>query len=124
MNAHDPACVVEGYESLNNGLQLSDRDDRHVIAAAIKRQAEGVITFNLRDVPDEALAPFELAAIHPDTFLSDMFELSPAAAIKAAQNQRRALRNPSMSVDEYLNCLQRQKLPNWVSHLRQYSEIL
>ncbi|MBE0377155.1 hypothetical protein PPRY_a2236 [Pseudoalteromonas prydzensis ACAM 620] len=40
MNANVPDCLVEGYEPLINGLSLPDQDDRHVVAAAIKGQAE------------------------------------------------------------------------------------
>lgn len=51
MNAHAPNCLAEGYESLIEGLNLPDLDDRHVVAAAIKGQAESIITFNLKDFP-------------------------------------------------------------------------
>src|SRR5687768_10336156 len=33
-------CLVEGYESLIDGLVLPDSDDRHVLAAAIKVGAQ------------------------------------------------------------------------------------
>lgn len=124
MNKHSPDCLVEGYESLIDGIVLPDVDDRHVVAAAIKGQAEGIVTFNLKDFPNKVLEPMGLTAIHPDTFLSDMFELSQSAAIQAAQAQRRSLKNPPMTTDEYLDCLMRQKLPTFVSKLSQYKAIL
>lgn len=124
MNKHVPDCLVEGFESLIDGIVLPDEDDRHVVAAAIKGQAEGIITFNLKDFPSKVLSPLGLSAIHPDEFLSDMFELDPSKSVLAAQNQRRSLKNPLMSVDEYLEVLQRQKLPTLVSKLRQYSSML
>ncbi len=124
MDAHMPDCLIEGYESLVESIELPDLDDRHVVAAAIKGQAEGVITFNLKDFPDEHLAAYELSAIHPDTFLSDMFELSPSAAIQAAQRQRMALKNPTMGVDDYLDSLLRQKLPTFISKLSKFANLL
>ncbi len=124
MDAHMPDCLIEGYESLVESIELPDLDDRHVVAAAIKGQAEGVITFNLKDFPDEHLAAYELSAIHPDTFLSDMFELSPSAAIQAAQRQRMALKNPPMGVDDYLDSLLRQKLPTFISKLSKFANLL
>jgi hypothetical protein len=124
MNENAPDCLVEGYESLIDGITLPDVDDRHVVAAAIMGQAEGIVTFNLKDFPDEVLSPMGLTAIHPDTFLSDMFELNPSAAIQAAQNQRRSLKSPPMTVDEYLDCLMRQKLPTFVSKLSQFKTII
>ncbi|MEZ9292271.1 PIN domain-containing protein [Vibrio lentus] len=79
MNANVPDCLIEGYESLIDGLTLPDVDDRHVVAAAIKGQAESIITFNLKDFPFCELEPLGLTAIHPDEFLCDMFELDRSA---------------------------------------------
>ncbi|MGB0898635.1 MAG: PIN domain-containing protein [Psychrobium sp.] len=124
MNDNAPDCLVEGYEPLIDGLELPDVDDRHVLAAAIKGQAEGIVTFNLKDFPEEILSPLGISAIHPDIFLSDMIELNPSAAIQAAQNQRRSLKNPPMTNEEYLDCLMRQKLPTFVSRLSQFKAIL
>ena len=36
MNANVPDCLIEGYETLIEGIILPDVDDRHVVAAAIK----------------------------------------------------------------------------------------
>lgn len=120
MNAHVPDCLIEGYEPLIDGLTLPDVDDRHVVAAAIKGQAESIITFNLKDFPSEALDPLGLSAIHPDEFLCDMFELDSSACVKAARQQRCGLKNPPMTSDDFLACLQRQKLPSFVSKLRSF----
>ncbi len=124
MNAHVPDCLVEEYESLISGLSLPDEDDRHVLAAAIKGQAEAIITFNLKDFPAEILSPLGVSAIHPDEFLSDMFEMDPSACIKAAQQQRRSLKKPPMTTGEFLDCLQKQRLPSFVSQLRAFEAIL
>ncbi|MBB1463002.1 PIN domain-containing protein [Vibrio sp. SG41-7] len=97
MNANVPDCLIEGYESLIDGLTLPDVDDRHVVAAAIKGQAESIITFNLKDFPSCELEPLGLTAIHPDEFLCDMFELDSSACVKAAQQQRASLKRPPMS---------------------------
>ena len=48
MNANVPDGLIEGYEPLIDGLTLPDVDDRHVVAAAIKDQAESIITCNLK----------------------------------------------------------------------------
>lgn len=124
MDRHAPDCLIEGFETLIEGIDLPDKDDRHVVAAAIAGRAEGIITFNLQDFPDDKLEHFELNAIHPDTFLSDMFELSPSDAIGAAQRQRRALKAPKLTAQEYLDCLQRQRLPVFVSKLSKFENLL
>jgi len=118
MDRNVPDALVNGYESLIDGMALPDENDRHVLAAAIKGNAEGIITFNLKDFPEDALSQYGVSAIHPDEFLSDMFELDPAKCLQAAQQQRRSLRNPPFSSEEYLSCLLKQKLPSFVKHLK------
>ena len=63
-------CLVEGYEPLMSGLTLPDENDRHVLAAAIKGQAEVIVTFNLKDFPLKFLMTFGIQAQHPDNFIS------------------------------------------------------
>ena len=41
-----PDCLVEGYKSLIEGLQLPDVNDRHVLAAAIHCNAQVIVTYN------------------------------------------------------------------------------
>ncbi|MCL1080311.1 PIN domain-containing protein [Parashewanella spongiae] len=121
MNSHIPDCLIEGYETLIDGITLPDVDDRHVVAAAIKGQAESIITFNLKDFPSSALDVYDIYAVHPDEFLSDMFELDASKVIEAARKHRASLRKPALTANEYLDCLQRQKLPNFVSKLRSFA---
>ena len=52
MDLHARDCIVSGYEYLIEGVELPDPDDRHVLAAAIHSGAKAIITFNLRDFPD------------------------------------------------------------------------
>ena len=55
---HFPEALVTGYEPLIEALTLPDPDDRHVLAAAILCGAQQIITENLADFPEDALAPF------------------------------------------------------------------
>lgn len=121
MDKNVPDALVCGYEGLIEGLDLPDEGDRHVLAAAIQGHAEGIITFNLKDFPNDTLSTFGISAIHPDEFLSDMFELDPAACLLAAQRHKNSLKKPPFSTDEYLNSLLKQKLPSFVSHLKTMS---
>jgi predicted nucleic acid-binding protein len=51
-----PDCLVTGHEHLVEGLDLPDSDDRHVLAAGIRANAQALVTFNLKDFPDHVLA--------------------------------------------------------------------
>lgn len=53
MNAAVRDCLVVGYEPLVEVLDLPDPDDRHVLAAAIKVNAQLIVTWNRRDFPQE-----------------------------------------------------------------------
>lgn len=39
-----------------------------MLAAAIKMGADAIVTFNLKDFPNSALAGYGVEAIHPDDF--------------------------------------------------------
>jgi len=56
MEAAIPAATVSGYEPLVPTLKLPDADDRHVLAAAIRCSAQVIVTTNVRDFPEDALA--------------------------------------------------------------------
>lgn len=124
MNSNVRDCLVSGYEPLIPALTLPDPDDRHVVAAAIHCGASLIVTFNLKDFPEEALRPHGLEAAHPDDFVFDLFDLYPAAVVQAAASHRQTLKNPAMSVEDYLDCLLKQRLTQTVDKLRQYQSML
>ncbi|MRT25099.1 PIN domain-containing protein [Enterobacteriaceae bacterium RIT697] len=125
MDRHVPDALVTGYQSLIESIRgLPDEDDRHVVAAAIVAQAEGIVTFNLRDFPDEVLSVWNLRAIHPDSFITDLTDLNITVVIDAARRQRASLLSPPFTPDEYLDCLLRQQLPETVSRLRPLAALI
>lgn len=70
-------CLVTGYERLIPALDLPDPDDRHVLAAAIVGRCDVIVTCNLRDFPEAAVASYGIAVQHPDEFLSNHLDLVP-----------------------------------------------
>jgi len=60
-----PDCLVTGHEHLVQGLDLPDPDDRHVLAAAIRANAQALVTFNLKDFPDHVLARYDIETKAP-----------------------------------------------------------
>lgn len=117
-------CLVSGYEPLIEGLHLPDPDDRHVLAAAIHAHADTIVTFNLRDFLEAALAPFGVHALHPDDFVLDVFDLDKPAALRAVRDQRARLRNPPCTAERFLDTLERQELAGTVAHLRRYVSLI
>lgn len=119
-----PDALVSNYEPLIEGLELPDRDDRHVLAAAIKCNASAIVTFNLKDFPENILEPLDIEPIHPDSFIADLWDLDKAAVIKAAHDHRVSLKNPPYSVDGYLDRLLKQGLPDSVNYLSEFSMLI
>lgn len=124
MNAHVRDCLVTGYEDLIGALSLPDPDDRHVLAAAIRAGADVIVTTNLADFPTETLAKYGIEAQHPDDFIMHLLELAPNQVCSAAKKQRESLKNPPYSVEQYLQSLERQGLPQTVSVLRQFADLI
>ena len=98
------ACVI-GYEHLVDGLDLPDPDDRHVLAAAIRANAQAIVTFNLRDFPDERLARYDIETKHPDEFVVDSIDLAPGPLLRVLTEQAGDLHHPAMTVERLIELL-------------------
>ena len=79
MNTAVRDCLVSGYEPLIAALDLPDPNDRHVLAAAIRAKAQIIVTKNLRDFPAERLAPWDIKAKSPDSFVRDQIDIDRQA---------------------------------------------
>ena len=119
-----PDCLVENYQDLIPSLELPDENDRHVLAAAIKCQADVIVTFNLRDFPDQAVQPFEIETQTPDIFLSHLFDLNIPLFCGAVRQQRERLTRPPMTIDDLLETFYRQGLPLTAGKLNNVKELL
>jgi predicted nucleic acid-binding protein len=62
VNEAFPDAMVENYEPLVEMLDLPDEKDKHVLAAAIKTNANLIVNNNLKDFPADYLASFSLSA--------------------------------------------------------------
>jgi len=93
--------------------------DRHVSAAAIKANADVIVTFNLSDFPQTILDQYEVEAQHPDDFISYLLDLKPAKVAAASEICRKRLKNPPKTLEKYLEILLRQGLSVSVSMLQE-----
>jgi predicted nucleic acid-binding protein len=114
-----PDCIVDGYEHLEDGLDLPDPDDRHVLAAAIRANAQAIVTFNLRDFPDHVLERYDIEPKHPDEFVLDSIDLAPGAVVHCVTDQSAALRNPPVGIPDLLDTFRRLGLVRSVARLRE-----
>ena len=105
-----PEATVSGYEDLIPTVNLPDPDDRHVVAAAI--------TWNLRDFPAKALAEHGLCSQTPDDFLAELYDQVPDLTVGSLANARRNLNKSSVSVSDFVNILNNQKLAQFAKRMR------
>ena len=124
MNAHVRDCLVTGYETLIDAVTLPDPNDRHVLAAAIRAGADLIVTFNLKDFPEENVKPYGIEAQHPDDFLTFQLDLAPDIVCAAGERHRASLKNPPMDAEKYLATLEAQALAQTVSGLRRFAELI
>lgn len=113
-----PDCMVTGYEELIDRIDLPDKDDRHVVAAAIRCGAQVVVTFNLDDFPADRLSRYNLEPQHPDDFVLSSIDLSPGMLVAAVEEQHGALRNPPVDLPTLLDTLRALGLVQSVARLR------
>jgi predicted nucleic acid-binding protein len=104
LRAYSPESLACGYENLVSSM-TNDPGDRHVLAAAVATGSQVIVTANLRDFPDGALAPYGIEAQSPDTFLTDLFDLHPSLMIKILYEQAEDLRIRPMTFDQILETL-------------------
>jgi predicted nucleic acid-binding protein len=74
MREEFPDAMVTGYEPLVDDM-TNDPKDRHILAAAVRANAEIIVTANVRHFPKAACAPYDISVVHPDDFLLDQLDL-------------------------------------------------
>jgi predicted nucleic acid-binding protein len=110
MNQVAPNCLVFGYEAHISTFTLPDLDDRHVLAAAIEAKAKWIVTFNLSDFPNAVLQRYNVQAVHPDYFLSALFDKNAKLFLQGVQAHRASLKKPPKTVEDYLQTLRTNRL--------------
>lgn len=109
-----PDAAVTDYEDLASVMTCDDKD-RHVLAAAVRGQAEVLVTFNVKDFPQPSLAPHEMTAVHPDDFLLDQLDLHPARVRAALLGQVHDATRPPLTMSRLLTILGESDVPRFAA---------
>ncbi|MFD7158257.1 hypothetical protein ACFV9C_26915 [Kribbella sp. NPDC059898] len=118
MNRAIRDAAVTGYEPLIEFLDLPDVDDRHVLAAAIKANAQVIVTENTKDFPPTKLAIWNIEAQAADDFMLDLIDRNQQAVYAQVQRMADAWRNPPGTVEDVLGSLEHLGLIGSVAALR------
>jgi hypothetical protein len=115
LEAHFADAWVEGYETLIPAMTNHPKD-RHVLAAAVRCGAQIVVTFNLKDFPWDALAPWQVEAQSPDEFLIHQYYFEPEIVNEKIKEQ--AAQHGGL---ERLLQIHERTVPGFVSLLRRHA---
>jgi hypothetical protein len=113
LEIHFSDAWVEGYDAFIPAMANHPKD-RHVLAAAVVCGAQTIVTFNLRDFPADALAPWNVEAQSPDEFLIHQYHLDPVVVVAALREQaaqhggwERLMQIHTSAVPEFISLLRR-----------------
>jgi predicted nucleic acid-binding protein len=119
-----PECLVTGFEPLIDAIVLPDPKDRHVLAAAITGRASVIVTFNLKDFPDEVLQKWGVHAVHPDDFLLDFESLQRGTLIKSVLADWKHYARPPLPLETYCKDLEKAGVPKTAEYVRKLKVLL
>jgi predicted nucleic acid-binding protein len=112
-----PDALVIRYDGLIKTLTLPDENDRHVMAAAIKTNANVIVTNNIKHFPSDYLLSFGLSAKTADDFLTDIIDLDQDHAVAAFKEMVLNKKNPKFDEFEVLDQLRRAGLKDTANYL-------
>jgi len=112
-----PDALVENYEPLIPTLKLPDEKDNHVLAAAIKTNANLIVTNNLKHFPYEYLSSFGLTAKNADDFFTDIIDINHETSIKAFRDLVLNKKNPPYDEYQVLDILRKNGLKGTANYI-------
>lgn len=112
-----PDALVKNYESLINTLTLPDIKDRHVLAAAIKTNANLIVTNNLKHFPREYLAGFSISVMDADEFFTFIIDMNQKISIKAFRDLVLNKKNPPLDNIQVLDIFRKNGLINTADYI-------
>lgn len=104
MRTHFDDALVTGWDHLDGSFGLPDRDDEHVVAAALVGGAGAIVTENIKDFPRERV-PAHIQILSPAQFCADTVSVAPTLALRAVQTIAARFTRPPMTVEEVLDML-------------------
>lgn len=106
MRSNFDDAEVQGWQPLEGTYGLPDRDDEHVVAAAVVAGAGAIITHNGRDFPQETI-PAGIQVLPPQEFAANTVALDPirAKAAITAIVERSGRHGPHLTEGEVLALL-------------------
>ncbi|KND17957.1 hypothetical protein ADZ37_16065 [Pannonibacter phragmitetus] len=116
---------VEGFDHFMGACPaLPDKNDMHVVAAALKTRADVIVTENLADFPPQQLEPLGLDVRTADEFIADTIALDPGKAVAAIRQMRLRLKRPEKTPEVLLIDMEAAELMQSVDVLKLHVQSL
>ena len=91
-----------------------------MLSAAIRSNAQVLVTWNLSDFPAAVLEEFDIEVPPPDRFVRHLIDLAPARVAQVLIEQASSLEAPPLSLEELLRLLRRDGLATAMAALEEY----
>lgn len=117
--AFPEAMIINQTDNL--GLKDTDinEKDRHVVITAICSNSQVIVTYNIKDFPNDILKKFSIEAQTPDEFLLNILHLSYKKVLDIYADMEAKYKKPPIPREELLKRL-RSRAPNFVSTITPY----
>lgn len=121
MRAAFPDAEVIGYEGVVDGMTC-DPKDRHVLAAAVRANAEVLVTADVKALPEHSNRSFDLGVVSPDDFLLDQLDIYPTLVLHCLGEQvdRYVSMHGPATVLELCTTLDRAGVPRFAAEVRRH----
>jgi len=107
-----PEARVEGFEQLIPLCQNHEKD-RHVLAVAIRANAELIVTSNIRHFPAKSLEPWGISATDSASYLTTLYAMEPGVVVaKLGAIAQRRKKTPEEAL-----ALLGKSLPDFAAHV-------
>ena len=123
-SAFEDASVEDFEKFLGVCEDLPDKNDAHVVAAALKTQAAVIVTDNLKHFPVKLMEPLNLDIRSADEFIADTIALDVGRAIAAIKKMRDRFKKPEMTAERLLIEMEAVGLTEAVDMLRPHIQSL
>lgn len=113
------------WKNIELNIDLPDKGDLHVLAAAIAGHADCIVTRNIKDFPsDEIFNAYGIEIIDPDEFIINQWDLDNIMVISAFKEMRLRRKKPEESALEFAATLEKNGLPLTAEKIRQAAALI
>lgn len=117
--AFPEAMLINQIDNLSFNDTSINEKDRHVVITAICSNSQVIVTYNIKDFPNDILKQFSIEAQTPDEFLLNILHLSFKKVLDIYSDMEVKYKNPPIPREELLKRL-KSRVPNFTSSITPY----